>query len=179
MSVKHMLAMEGAVATDLPIRIPFEFKRREHVPEGKDPGDCIVITPVTVGTWFRIRPLLLSIDKDDLDKLVAREGKGIFTAETAEVMERYDKALFDIVCIGLHNRSGDMPAWFRDTLRDNCTWEDIYVLMNALFYRLGHNSFINTITAVQAVSPSGEAETIALQENRKSWDGHPATSCCS
>ncbi|MEG1543221.1 MAG: hypothetical protein RR382_01675, partial [Tannerellaceae bacterium] len=31
---------------------------------------------------------------------------------------------FEIVCIGIHNKRGDMPVWFREVLKDNCTWQD-------------------------------------------------------
>lgn len=82
-------------------------------------------------------------------------------------MSKYDELIFEIVCIGIHNRKGDMPEWFREALKDNCSWQDTYILLNAILFRLNTNSFSNTITLLQSVSPLGEEEIIALQENKK------------
>lgn len=174
MSVRRMMSSEGDIASGRSISIPFDFSKKEHVPAGKSTGYSIVITPITVRSWFRIKPLLATIEKGDLDKLIACTGDKPFGSETMNLMERYDETIFEIVCIGIHNKPGDMPKWFKEVLRDNCTWEDMYVLMNAIFYRLCTNSFTNTITLMKAVSPR-EEEIIALQANRKSWS-RPATS---
>ena len=70
MSVKRALQIESDVVTSRSVVIPFEFKP-ETIPAGKNVGDSIVITPITVRTGFRIRPLLLRIDKADKDAIVA------------------------------------------------------------------------------------------------------------
>lgn len=158
------------------MRIPFEFTNRDRLPAGKTLGDSIVITPITVRTWFRIKPLLLRIERRDRETLTLGLG-----GEVAELMAKYDKVIFDIVCMGIHNKKGDMPDWFREVLMDNCTWEDIYILLNAILFRLGHNPFSRTITALEAVSPLSEEEIIALQENNESWKGRggPKAASCS
>ena len=109
MSVKQILQLESESVSCQPVAIPFEFTRLESLPKGKVVGGCIVITPITVRTWFR------------------------------------------------------------EVLKDNCTWEDIYILLNAILYRIGCNPFSRTIIALEAVSPLSEVEIIALQKNSETW----------
>lgn len=172
MSVKQVLQIESNVVTDQPVKIPFEFTRLDLLPEGKKLGDSIVITPLTVRTWFRIKPLLLYIDKQDREILTANKDTG-FNNEIADLMAKYDEIIFEIVCLGIHNKRRNMPAWFREVLKDNCTWEDIYILLNAILFRIGCNPFSRTITALEAVSPLSEEELIALQKNKESWKNQP------
>lgn len=167
MSVRQVLQIESDVVTNRPVVIPFDFKPGT-IPGGKKAGDSIVITPITVRTEFRIRPLLLRIDKADMDTIIARKGVE-FDSTLSGLMAKYDELIFEIVCLGIHNKNGDMPAWFREVLKDNCTWEDIYVLLNAILFRIGCNPFSRTITALKAVSPLSEEEIIALQRNNGSW----------
>lgn len=178
MSVKQVLQIESNVVTDQPIKIPFEFTRLDLLPEGKKLGDSIVITPLTVRSWFRIKPLLLYIDKQDREILTANKDTG-FKNEIADLMAKYDEIIFEIVCLGIHNKRGNMPAWFREVLKDNCTWEDIYILLNAILFRIGCNPFSRTITALEAVSPLDEEELIALQKNNETWKNRnrKAASC--
>lgn len=68
MSIKNLFQQESESVTEQPVKIPFDFTNRDSIPKGKDPGDCIVIKPITVRTWFRIRPLLLEIEKKILIK---------------------------------------------------------------------------------------------------------------
>ena len=168
MSVKQVLQLESESVSGQSIMIPFEFTRLESLPKGKNIGDSIVITPITVRTWFRIKPLLLHIDKEDRTVLVADKSKG-FSDRVAELIAKYDEIVFEIVCLGIHNKKGDMPLWFREVLKDNCTWEDVYVLLNAVLYRIGCNPFSRTIIALEAVSPLSEEEIIALQRNNETW----------
>ena len=163
MSVKQVLQLESESVSCQPVAIPFEFTRLESLPKGKTVGDSIVITPITVRTWFRIKPLLLCIGKEDREVLIADKNKG-FSNQVAELIAKYDEFIFEIVCLGIHNKKGDMPAWFQEVLKDNCTWEDIYIL-----YRIGCNPFSRTIIALEAVSPLSEVEIIALQKNSETW----------
>lgn len=168
MSVKQVFQIESNVATDQPVKIPFEFTRLDLLPEGKKLENSIVITPITVRTWFRIKPLLFHIEKQDREFLTAKKDSG-FNSQIAELMGKYDEIIFEIVCLGIHNKRGEMPAWFREVLKDNCTWEDLYVLLNAILFRIGCNPFSRTITALEAVSPLSEEELIALQKNNETW----------
>lgn len=177
MSVRQVIKIESETATGQPVRIPFDFSDKSSVPDGKNPGDSIVIKPVTVRTWFKLKPLLSLIEKKDLDTLSAKETVE-FDAAISEVVMKYSDILFEIACAGIHNKKGEMPGWFRDTLKDNCTWHDIFIFVNAIFFRLQFNSFISSITLVRSVSPLSEEEIIALQENHKTWS-RKAVSCSS
>lgn len=167
MSVKYLSKIESDTITETAIKIPFEFNNRDSVPPDKNPGDCIVIRPITVRTWFRIRPLLLSLNKEDLGKMIAESGK--MNNDFAAIMDKYGELLMDIVCLGIHNRKNDPPEWFRQVLMDNSTWEDVRVLLNAILYRIGFFPFCNSITMLRNVSPIRETEIIAAQENLTSW----------
>lgn len=167
MSIKHLFKIESDCVTEIPVRIPFDFSNKEAIPPGKDCGDSIVIRPITVRTWFRIRPILLEIDKDDLDRMVVKAGE--VNSEFPELMDKYGERLIDIVCLGIHNKPSAPPAWFRQVLIDNSTWEDIRILLNAIVYRIGYFPFCNSITTLWNVSPLGETEIIAAQKNQESW----------
>lgn len=67
MGIKHLARLEADTITERPVKIPYSFDNKDSLPKGKDPGECIVIRPITVRTWFRIRPFLLAVSKDDLD----------------------------------------------------------------------------------------------------------------
>jgi len=169
MSVKRVLQIESDVVTSRSVVIPFEFKP-ETIPAGKNVGDSIVITPITVRTGFRIRPLLLRI-ATRRTRMLSWLIRCYVDSVLSELMAKYDELIFEIVCLGIHNKKGDMPAWFREVLKDNCTWEDLYILLNAILFRLGCNPFSRTIIALEAVSPLSEEEIIALQENNETWVG--------
>ena len=218
MGINGILMQEAATLADTPVVLEFKFK---EVPKGKDPGNSITIYPITVATWFRIRPYLALISEEDLEAITHTASKGQEEAktETPEIdvdalkfetdpeaesdalppaietkgkeeesqefdlrdnacevsakaykaLEKYGELIFEIVCMGIHNRPGDMPKWFRETLKASCTFTDVYILFNAIFYRLGVQSFLKSITAAKAVSPISREEIIAFQENKKSW----------
>ena len=168
MSVIQTIKFESETVIGQPIKIPFEFTDRSSIPEGKSPGDNIIIKPITVRTWLKLKPLLIQVEKDDLDTIVAKKGVD-FDSDISDILFKYDNLLFEIVCIGIHNKKGSMPDWFKDTLKDNSTWEDIYILLNAVLFRLLVNPFFNSIILVKSVSPIGEAEIIALQKNSETW----------
>lgn len=88
MSIKNLFQQESESVTEQPVKIPFDFTNRDSIPKGKDPGDCIVIKPITVRTWFRIRPLLLEIEKEDIDKMIVKDGE--LNADFPELMNKYE-----------------------------------------------------------------------------------------
>lgn len=169
MSIKYLSQIESNTITEKPIRIAFDFQNKDSIPKGKNIGDSIVIKPITVRTWFKLRPLLLQIDKEDFAKIVHKAGD--VNENLVEIMDKYTTLLIDIVCIGIHNNKSEPPAWFREVLIDNTTWEDIRILLNAIIYRMGYFPFCNAITTLQSVSPMTETEIIAAQKNLKSWQG--------
>ena len=93
MSIKQVLQLESESVSCQPVTIPFEFTRLESLPKGKTVGDSIVINPITVRTWFRIKPLLLYIDKEDRAVLVVGKDRG-FSSRVAELMAKYDEIVF-------------------------------------------------------------------------------------
>lgn len=177
MSVKQVIQLESEASISKPVKIPFEFSDESSIPKGKDAGECIIIRPITVRTWFKLKPYLVLIDQKDVDLLSAKQGME-FDSKLKEIVNKYDELLFEIVCIGIHNKKGDMPGWFKEVLKDNCTWEDIYILLNAILFRLNFNPFSNSITLCKNVSPLSEEEIIALQKNNETWN-HKVTSCSS
>lgn len=170
MGVLSQVFLESNTITDQPVVIAFEFEDISSVPKGKDPGNSIVIRPATVRTWFRMKPLLMSIDKNDYEQLlIADHESNMPDSELIGIVSKYDDVLMDIVYLGIHNKVGDMPDWFKCVLRENCTWRDIRILFNAIVFRLGVQSFCKSITTVASVSPMTESEIIAAQRNEKSW----------
>jgi len=168
--IKQLLQIESDTVTEKQIKIPFDFANKDSIPTGKEVGDSIVISPITVRTWFRMKPLLMSIDKEDYDKLIENQERTP-DAELTKIIAKYDELFFDIICICIHNKKTDPPDWFREVLKDNCTWEDVYVLLNAIFFRIGYNPFCKSITMLtSAVSPMTEAEIIAAQKNIESYN---------
>lgn len=151
----------------MPVKIPFEFKNRDAIPQGKDPGDCVVIRPITVRTWFMLRPLLLQIEKEDLECMMIKSGE--VSSDFPKMMDKYGDLLIDIVCMGIHNKPSQPPFWFREVLIDNSTWEDVRILLNAIFFRVGYFPFCTSITMLRNVSPIEETEIIAAQKNLQSW----------
>ena len=167
MSIKNLFKLESASITEQPVKIPFDFSEKKSIPAGKEVGDSIVIRPITVRTWFKLRPLLLEIDPADLDKMIVKSDEP--TSDFPVMMDKYGELLLDIVCLGIHNKPSEPPAWFRNVLIDNSTWEDIRILLNAIFFRIGYFPFCDSITMLQNVSPLGETEIIAAQKNLQSW----------
>jgi hypothetical protein len=171
--IKELLRIESDTVTCRPIRIPFDFANKKSIPKGKDVGDNIVVSPITLCTWFKLKPLLMSIDKEDYNKLVEKPDRTP-DSELTEIIAKYDELLLDIVHIGIHNKPSEPPMWFREVLKDNCTWEDIYVLLNAILFRIGFHPFYNSITTIMKdVSPMTEAEIIAAQRNLESYKTNP------
>ena len=167
MSIKNLFQQESESVTGQPVKIPFDFTNRDSIPEGKNPGDCIVIKPITVRTWFKIRPLLLEIEKEDINRMIVKKGE--LPEDFPKIMDKYGELLLDIICLGIHNKPSDPPKWFKQALADNSTWEDIRILLNAIFFRIGYFPFCDSITMLQNVSPLGETEIIAAQKNLQSW----------
>lgn len=177
MSVKQIIQIESNTVTGQPVKIPFEFTDLSSLPEGKEIEDFIIVNPITVRTWFKLKPLLIQIETADIEQLVVKKGSE-FNRDIELLIGKYDELLFQIVCIGIYNQKADMPDWYKDMLRDNSTWNDIYILLNAILFRLNYNSFFNSITLCKNVSPLREEEIIALQENNKTWS-LKAASCIS
>lgn len=168
MGIKQIIAQESDTASERAIRIPFEFTDTSAVPEGRKMDEYITITPLTVRTWFRLKPLLLAIEPDDLARLTDVRAD-VLDPAIPEIMNKYDRVIMSIVCTGIHNKKSEPPAWFREVLEDNCTWEDTRILLNAILFRLNHHSFYKSIMTLRSMSPLTGAEIIAARKNMESW----------
>lgn len=164
-----MIQLESEAAIGEDIIIPFEFNDLSSLPEGKDIDGSITIRPITVRTWFKLKPYLISFDNEDLEKIIQKKDS-YFDSDVQVIMAKYDNLIFDIVCIGINNRKKNMDDWYKEVLKDNCTWKDIYILFNAIFFRLNFNPFFNTIILSRSVSLLSEEEIIALQKNKETWN---------
>lgn len=169
MSISNFLHLEADAITENPVSIPFSYTVRENIPEGIDPGNEIVITPVTVRTWFRLKPLIMDIEPEDYTKLIQRQRSIIPDIELINLIGKYDKTLLEIIFLGIHNKPGQLPEWHKQALIDNCNWQDIFILANAVLFRIGQQSFCKSITTLRNVSPLTEQEIIAAQNNLESW----------
>lgn len=170
-SIEQILKAQANAVTEKAVNIPFEDPNCFMLPKGTK-IDTLTIKPLKTGTWFAINPLLLNIGKDDLDKISANKERA-FDPEAPELFEKYFDLILKVISMGIHNKSGKYPKWLPEFLKANCTWEDLHVLLNAITYRLGNKSFYNSIMTLASVSPMGEAEMIALQNNQKSWTKPP------
>jgi len=135
------------------------------IPEGKQVHE-ISIRPLKVITVVKLTPLCLQISKEDLKKIIANK-KFSFNPQTLELLSKYSELILDIICIGIHNKKGDSPPWFKEFLKVNFTWEDLHVFLNAVFFRMGHQSFYKSTTLVSRMGPMSDKGIIACQKNLK------------
>jgi len=164
--LQRILDLQAESITDLPFEVPFEATDSSMLPEGVI-IDKIRITPLKVGTVFRITPLLSKIKKEDLEKISVSKDRD-FDERAPELFEKYGDLIIQVVCIGIHNRRGEYPRYMPEFLKENCRWKDLHLLLNAILFRMGTLAFIDSTTEVMKVGP-GAAEIIALQKNLKSW----------
>ena len=59
MSIKNLFQQESDSVTEQPVRIPFDFSNRDSIPNGKDPGNSIVIKPITVRFFLKLKKKIL------------------------------------------------------------------------------------------------------------------------
>ena len=135
-----MLRDEADIITGQSLVIPFDFKDRTALPEGKKIKNEIIITPITVRTWFKIKPLLMMIDSKDVDTIISINSEK-HNANCVDIMAKYDILILNIICYGIHNKSSEPQEWFKQLLIDNSTWEDLAALFNAILFKLNSLSF--------------------------------------
>lgn len=168
MLLNDFLHLEADAITENPVIIPFAYDNITPVPEGEELGNTITIAPMTVETWFRLKPLIAEISPEDYNNLLNRPN-AIPDMELINLLDKYDSILMQIVFIGIHNKPGEMSDWRKQALISNFSWQDIHILLNAVLFRIGHQSFYKSITTLRNVSPWSEAEIIAAQKNLESW----------
>lgn len=150
-----------------PFVIDFEIEHRWMVPFWKwRKMKKITIRPMTVETYFKILPLVVQFEDDDLGKITEARTT---TPDVVKVMKKYSELVVNIVFIGLWNRPGMMPRWFRKFLMSNCTMEDYHIFLSAILYRMGVRSFYQSIMLEKRMSPMEQKEIIALQKNVETY----------
>ena len=169
---QRILEMQAESIMDLPFEVPFEVTDSSMLPEGVV-IESIKIEPLKVGTVFRINPLLIKIDKEDLKKISVNIERD-FDESAPEIFEKYSDLIIQIICIGIHNRKGNYPEYMPEFLKENCRWKDLHMLLNAVVFRMGTLAFIDSTTILTKVGP-GAAEIIALRENLESWNKESQT----
>lgn len=170
--ILHLLELQGSLITDVPLEIPFTVDDPSMLPEGIV-MDKIIVNLLKVGTVFRINPLIAKIDNEDLKKVtVSRDQK--YDASIQEVFEKYSEVVLEIICMGIHNKNTPYPDYLKDFLRENCTWEDLHIILNAVLFRMGALSFLDSTTEIAKVGLQSAEEIIALQQNLESWQSHSA-----
>lgn len=169
--IKDLYIQDCSTAIEQTIRIPFEFADRSSLPDGVKLNDEIVITPLTVRTWFKIKSLLIQIETEDIQKMICSEEQP-YPVHAEEMIAKYDDIILDIICIGIHNKKSDPPEWFREVLKDNSRWSDLLILLNAILFRIGYPAFCKSITILKNVSPLTMKEMIAFTTNLESWKEH-------
>ena len=139
------------------------------LPEGVIIQD-IKITPLLVGTVFRIRPYLNLIDKTDLEKMITNKDRD-FDPVAPDLFEKYSDTILEVLTLAIHNKKSEPPQWYKSFLAENCQWDDIHVLLNAVVYRMGTSSFYKSTTVIMNLGQNSEKELIAFQKNKKTWEG--------
>lgn len=165
--INELLQAEADAVTDRPISLPFVGKDNSMLPDKKTITE-IVITPLKVGTVFRITPMLMKISTEDLNKMVTNKDRK-FDPEAPKLFAKYGPLLMDIICTGIHNKKTPYPDWFKSFLIENCEWKDVHILMNAILFRMGSTHFYNSTIKISKVGPTSEEELIALQKNLNTW----------
>jgi len=164
--LQNILDLQADSIAELPFIVPFEVEDRSMLPEGVV-IDKISIYPLKVGTVFRIIPQISKIRKEDLEKISVNPERD-FDESAPEVMGQHGDVIIEVICLGIHNKKGAYPEYYPEMLRENCTWKELHLLLNAVLFRFGTMAFIGSTTALMKVGPGAE-EIIALQKNLESW----------
>jgi hypothetical protein len=169
-AIVKILEAQADMATQRPVKIPFKADDESMVPKGVDMS-VIIVSPLKVGTVFRIKSLLAKIPKEDIDAFASNSERS-FDPSAPELFEKYATTIFEALVLAIHNKKTDPPAWMREFLQENCTWADVHVILNAVLFRLGNRPFsTSTTTLMKAVGPIEEKEMIAFSTNLQSWKG--------
>jgi len=158
-----LLSLESELVTEMPAIIPFTTDNRSMLPEDVT-IDQIKIYPLKVATVARITPLLAEISTSDLTKITVNR-KRAFHPAAPKVFERYAEKIIEVVCLGIHNKSGPYPEYMPEFLKANCTWKDLHVILNAIMFRIGTLDFLESTTQLKKVGLITGTELIAMQKN--------------
>jgi len=170
--ILRLLSLQSSLITDVPLEIPFTVENNSMLPKGVK-MDTITIHPLKVGTVFRISPLIAKIDIKDLEEIaISKDQK--YDPSIQDLFGKYADTILEIICLGVHNRKSPYPDYLKDFLKENCTWEDLHIILNGILFRMGAMSFINSTTALMSVGLMDAAEIIALRKNLERWITNPS-----
>ena len=163
--IRGLLGAQSAAITEHPVSFPVILEDTSMVPKGKV-IDKITIKPIKVRTVAQMIPLLVSIDSEDLQKITTDKTRP-FDADAVTMFEKYNDTILNILCIGIHNKQGTAPDWFKEMLQVNFTWQELHVFLNAILYRMGSQPFQNSIILSNRMSPMDDKGIIAMSKNLK------------
>lgn len=164
--VAKLLKLQSNLITGSPAKFPINADDISMLPKGMK-MDHIIIYPLKVGTVMRITPLCADIKPEDFEKITSSKDQA-FHPNAPELIEKYSNVIITIICHGIHNKKGKYPGYLERFLEMNFTFQDLHVLLNAVLFRMGTISFLDSTTELQKVGP-GSVEIIAMQKNLSSW----------
>jgi len=162
-----MLSWQSNLITSTPAVFPFKADDISMLPQGVV-IDNITISPIKVGTAQRIAQISSEISEDDFKKVIVNQ-KTAFHPKAPELFSKYTDSILEIICLGINNRKDVYPPYLKEFLKANCRWEDLHLLLNAILFRMGTMSFINSTTSLKRVGLQSSVEIIAMLENLQSW----------
>jgi len=163
--IHALLQYQVESVTEKPVFFNITLEDDSMVPKDKK-VDKITIKPIKVRTVSTLIPLLLKISDEDLEKITANK-ENAFNPESLEIFSKYHDLILEIICIGIHNNKGTTPPWFKEMLEANFTWQDLHVFLNAILFRMGSQSFHNSIILSSRMSPMDDKGIIAMSKNLK------------
>ena len=163
--IRGLIGAQSAAITEHPVSFPVELEDITMLPKGKE-IKAITIKPIKVRTVAQLMPLLVSIESEDLKKISTSKERA-FDPEAVQLFQKYHKTILEVLCVGIHNKAGDYPAWFRQMIEANFTWQELHVFLNAILYRMGSQSFQNSIILSNRMSPMEDKGIIAMSKNLK------------
>lgn len=166
--VKKMIAWQGSLITGTPAIYELSNSDNTMLPEGLT-IDKIIIYPLKVGTVHKISSLAKEIDFDDFKKITVSQ-KSTFHPLAPDLFQKYSGVILDIICTGIHNKKGPYPDYLKKFIQENFTWDELHVFLNAIMFRMGTLSFINSTILLKRVGLQSSMEIIAMQKNLKSWE---------
>lgn len=147
------------------VEINAETLPKEHRPEGNKM--FLKIYPQKVISSIKINALISQIKIEDREVLIANESRDM-DPSFPDLFNKYNSLIISIICQGYHNAAGDPPSWLRNFFIQNFTWNELYIILNAIIYRLGNLAFIESTDLIQRTGPQTK-EIIALAENLRTW----------
>jgi len=164
--IGKLIRLQSQFITGQPAIFKFTADDKSMLPDGFD-DSVIKIYPLKVGTVIRVSGKISEISDEDLETITAIQDVPVSTRAYVAI-GKYSDTVIDIICLGIHNQKSAYPEYLHEFIKENCTHEDLFVLLNAVLYRMGTMSFINSTTEMKKVGLQN-MEIIAMRKNLESW----------